>query len=346
MKGESMGKQEEITTWLKSEIDCGNMTTGDRVPSEYDLAERFGVNKTTANKAVATLVSEGFLERGRRGTGTFVRQRNPFRGQIMLVISIDHPFYTMIVHGAQRAAMNRGYLSTLASPAPDELNEFISRLSPNVAQGILTATYGRLPEPAGVPVIYIDREFSSDVRPRFLINCDSHNGIRMVVREFLKLGHRDLVMLGTYLLRNRIAGFVDELSVAGIAEPEQRIFMTTSGSQVTSRLLDDILCRYPGVTGIVTASDDIAFSLFSAMRKRGLDMPGRISISGFGNVLPICNLLDLTSVEQHPLELGAFAANRLIDILEGQYQESSFNETLPCDLIKRDSIAAPHVVGS
>lgn len=46
---------------------------GDRFLTEREIAERFRVSRTTANKALASLVSEGVLE-FRKGLGTFVRR--------------------------------------------------------------------------------------------------------------------------------------------------------------------------------------------------------------------------------------------------------------------------------
>ena len=46
---------------------------GDRFLTEREIAERFRVSRATANKALASLVSEGLLE-FRRGVGTFVRR--------------------------------------------------------------------------------------------------------------------------------------------------------------------------------------------------------------------------------------------------------------------------------
>jgi GntR family transcriptional regulator len=46
---------------------------GDRFLTEREIAERFGVSRPTANKALASLVSEGLLE-FRRGVGTFVQR--------------------------------------------------------------------------------------------------------------------------------------------------------------------------------------------------------------------------------------------------------------------------------
>lgn len=44
---------------------------GQRIPNEFDLAERFGVGRSTIREAVKGLVSKGILE-VRRGSGTYV----------------------------------------------------------------------------------------------------------------------------------------------------------------------------------------------------------------------------------------------------------------------------------
>ncbi len=46
---------------------------GDKFLSEREISEQFGVSRTTANKALTSLVSEGLLE-FRRGLGTFVQR--------------------------------------------------------------------------------------------------------------------------------------------------------------------------------------------------------------------------------------------------------------------------------
>lgn len=60
-----------ISEELRLDIDGGRLHTGDRLPTEHVLAERFGVNRHTARQAVAALAEEGLVE-SRRGSGTFV----------------------------------------------------------------------------------------------------------------------------------------------------------------------------------------------------------------------------------------------------------------------------------
>ena len=71
----NMGKTESIVEILKQELAEGKYPVNSRFPSEYELSDRFNVNKKTANKAVTLLVTEGLLERGRGGKGQLYAQQ-------------------------------------------------------------------------------------------------------------------------------------------------------------------------------------------------------------------------------------------------------------------------------
>ncbi|WP_319244933.1 FadR/GntR family transcriptional regulator [uncultured Propionivibrio sp.] len=68
----------EALTQLIASEDFG---AGARLPSEQQMAGRFGVSRTVIREAVSRLKSEGLVE-SRQGSGVFVRERNidtPFR---------------------------------------------------------------------------------------------------------------------------------------------------------------------------------------------------------------------------------------------------------------------------
>jgi GntR family transcriptional regulator len=56
---------------LKSALDAGDWIPGDRLPTERELAGRYGCSLITIRRALSELVREGRLERT-RGRGTFV----------------------------------------------------------------------------------------------------------------------------------------------------------------------------------------------------------------------------------------------------------------------------------
>ena len=63
----------QVVDACRDAVVSGGYVPGDRFPSERELADRFGVSRPTANKAIAALVSEKLLEL-RPGLGAFVRR--------------------------------------------------------------------------------------------------------------------------------------------------------------------------------------------------------------------------------------------------------------------------------
>lgn len=62
----------QLNGLLRGQIRSGEFKVGDRFLTERQVAERFGVSRVTANKALSNLVSEGILK-FKKGTGTFVQ---------------------------------------------------------------------------------------------------------------------------------------------------------------------------------------------------------------------------------------------------------------------------------
>jgi GntR family transcriptional regulator len=65
-------RYQEIERWLRRRVL--RSAAGDPLPSESELAARFGVSRMTARQAVQNLAAEGLVQR-RRGAGTFVAPR-------------------------------------------------------------------------------------------------------------------------------------------------------------------------------------------------------------------------------------------------------------------------------
>lgn len=63
----------QIVEELLGRIERGDLAAGDRLPSERDLAEILGVNRSTLRNALEVLARRGLVER-RRGAGTFVAE--------------------------------------------------------------------------------------------------------------------------------------------------------------------------------------------------------------------------------------------------------------------------------
>ena len=60
-----------ISDALRADLSEGRYRTGDKLPTEAELADRFGVNRHTVRHALSALIDDG-LVRTRRGAGAFV----------------------------------------------------------------------------------------------------------------------------------------------------------------------------------------------------------------------------------------------------------------------------------
>ncbi len=80
-------RYQRIKEHLLQQIQSGKLRTGDRIPPEEELADRFGVSRMTARQAVMELVREGWLYR-RQGVGTFVTQP-PFERQLSRLTTLS-----------------------------------------------------------------------------------------------------------------------------------------------------------------------------------------------------------------------------------------------------------------
>ena len=61
---------------LRLEIEDGRLAAGDKLPSERDLAARYGTARNTAREAIGILQSEGLVV-AQHGRGVYVRPRTP-----------------------------------------------------------------------------------------------------------------------------------------------------------------------------------------------------------------------------------------------------------------------------
>ena len=73
----------------------------------------------------------------------------------------------------------------------------------------------------------------------------------------------------------------------------------------------------PDLSVIVCDSDDAVSVMLDAARILNLDIPGRIAITGFGNVIGnYGGIIKIANIEQFPARLGAMACDRLIEKIQ------------------------------
>ena len=332
-----MGKSEEKTEMLvrvlREELSGGVYPEGGRFPSEYDLAERFGVHKSTANKAVSILTTEGLLARGVRGSGTRVLHRSRFpRGTLGFVGSLNHAYPTAVLSGMQKMALAHGYLTTVFSPSQEEEAGCLELLPECGIAGAIICRSGLLFRNGTLPVVHVDSDTLLEHTALHGVDSDKYAGARMILAEACRCGRRNIAL---YVRKHRhtsswLAGFLDEMADQKIERPFDRVFTAVECTDCEARQnLRRMLERLPGVDMIVCDSDERAELIAEAAMAEHIDCPGRIALSGAGNLPGIGRRWKFSSLEQHPSQIGSTACALLIELAEGRTPESPIREYIP-----------------
>jgi GntR family transcriptional repressor for pyruvate dehydrogenase complex len=108
---------DRVTHALLEMIRSGAYPAKSRLPSETEMAQRFGVSRTVIREAVSRLKSEGLVE-SRQGSGVFVRELSldtPFR--------IDPTVVDSVQAVLQVAELRRGLESEIAALAAERASQ-------------------------------------------------------------------------------------------------------------------------------------------------------------------------------------------------------------------------------
>lgn len=73
------GAAEQVVTFVRGQIERGELRAGDRLPPERDLASQLGVSRPTVRAGLRALATLGVVQ-PRRGAGTFITDGPPMLG--------------------------------------------------------------------------------------------------------------------------------------------------------------------------------------------------------------------------------------------------------------------------
>jgi GntR family transcriptional regulator, phosphonate transport system regulatory protein len=197
----------QIAEILSREVSDGCFSAG-RLPTEPDLAERFGVNRHTVRRAVGTLVDQGLL-RVEQGRGTFVADQH-----------IDYLLgrRTRFSANLQREGREPGHrLISVARGPADAATAQALELEPGAAVLQLEA----LSDADGVPLSYAIHRFPAE---RFAVLPAAFAQVHSITEAFAACGIADYTRRLTRLLARlpseREAGFLDQPTSRPVLQTE------------------------------------------------------------------------------------------------------------------------------
>jgi len=156
----------QLAEALRAEV--GSLRSNDRIPSERELAERFGVSRMTMRHAIERLVNLGLLYRV-QGSGTYVRDRTVAKGVDLLGFSEE-----MIARGM---APSSRVIAVAVEPAGSSIGPDL-KISPTD----LVYHLERLRSADGEPMVHEQMWLVADA-DRQLLTCDLSGSMYRLLRE-------------------------------------------------------------------------------------------------------------------------------------------------------------------
>ena len=224
----------------------------------------------------------------------------------------DAGYQLMLGQSSYSASREESLLEAIIGRRPDGI--FLT--------GILHSNKGRTRLLAsGIPVV---ETWDLSPAPIDMLIGFSHADIgRDVARFLLAKGRRRLAMIRADDERadRRAKAFAAEVAHSGLTDvPVQVVNVGASRSIRSGR---DALARLleldPQVDAVFCSSDLLACGVVTEARVRGIDVPGRLSIIGFGDAPFVADMEPaLSTVHINGADIGRMAATFLIDRAEGR----------------------------
>jgi len=166
----------QLANLLTDKIVSRELHTGDRLPTEVELVEQYGISRITVRQALRLLEEEGLIRR-EVGRGTFVTDYRPFTGALKVEGSLED------IISLGRNPVKVIEVKTVKADADDA-----EKLGIPIGSPLVRATRVRLLHDE--PYSHIVNDLPAEIGRRFSKN-DWKGVVLKVIEEKLKLPLRD-----------------------------------------------------------------------------------------------------------------------------------------------------------
>jgi len=346
---------------LLRDIAEKNLSVGDRLATENELADQYQLSRVTVRQALDMLAQEGYISR-ERARGTFVKrvadtaeQFGLIRGTVLLVCSNEQSAhrsedaaFTTVLCAIEQTLARHGFAMQLVTvgqnPAEDRarLRAIVARggLDGVLAIGSHVDPYRELLE--DLPVV-TSCTFVPQVEP--WVGDDVSVACRESVRHLLELGHRRIAMIcSAQIDGNAFAvfarGYQEAYEAAGLAWDRSLLFHAYPGESLEA-LAGNVLAGAARPTGVFCENWRVCRAILKAADPLGLAVPADLSVVGYGqNVLDLVDPVPITAYVPDTARVGEVAADLFARIVGGRQADSPGAATIEGHLELRASTCA------
>jgi DNA-binding LacI/PurR family transcriptional regulator len=353
-------KHRQLFEEIGQAIQEGAFVPGQRLPTEAELMQQYGVSRTTVTRTLRDLEHGGVIRR-RRGSGTFVKEveRTATEQFGMMVHGIEPGSIFLNVYEVLSRAVDRAGAHVLLthlnaqSNLADQAAESAERMIARKVRGVFFLPHGIFSDGdslnrrvieifarANVPVVLLDRDiFNFPQRSAYdLVSVDNIRGGHLLGQHLIDVGCRRPLFFSENVTfssaRARWIGYRAAMEANGV---EARSFGGDPDS--ASTILQAVEQHQPD--GIVCDNDRHAAIIMRHLLNARIDIPGQIKLAGFDDT-PTASLLTvpLTTVRQ-PADAIALRALSVMNDRIAHPHLPPVHVAVHCDLVVRNSTVLP-----
>ena len=177
-----------------------------------------------------------------------------------------------------------------------------------------------------------------DEKNTMWVDNDNFSATYDVVQKLIKKGHKEIGFIGgkgqMNVSKYRLKGYKAALRYADIPIDNDIICEMNNFDEEQGYIAINRIISRRKVTAIVASDDLLAFGANKGLKENGIN---DVALVGFNNI-PLGEFQDppLASIDINAADLGYYAANLLIDKLEGEVLTKS-NHIVSTNFIERES---------
>ena len=353
-------KYMNIVNDIKSQVIKGDLKPGDKIKSENELSDEYGLSRQTVRHSISVLEEEGFVRKV-KGSGTYITDnaitdRTNRKTIAVITTYVDAYIFPQMIQNMERVISDAGYNVQICFT-----NNRISRertilegiIEKDEVAGIIAeATKSHLPNPnikyyeklkkMQIPILFINSFYENVNIPHVTIN-DVQAG-KIATEYVIDKGHTKIG--GIFKLDDgqgakRYYGFLESMNEAGLKITGNDILwfdtVDLENDENIENLYNRIRARLSTRTALVFYNDETALRLSELFIKNGIKIPEDISFIGIDDSISSADpKIKLTTVRFPIRNVAEKAAKNMIEMINNPKYNGTYEFDL--ELIERDSV--------
>lgn len=353
-------KYQSVADDLRFHILHGKYASSRTLPTEFVIANQYGVSRQTVRQALALLAKAGLIEK-RQGSGSHIvrntlAESSPYRSVAIIATYISDYIFPGVLREMETVLSRNNCTPSLFATQNQVANErkILQTLLSMPVDGILVeGTKSALPNPnldlyqqlmaKGIPLVFFHGAYAQLPGAPFVLD-DNAGGGRMLTEYLLQKGHRHIA--GIFKSDDiqgpeRYAGYTAALRDAGIPVDDRYIFWYNTENKHTLFPSDSQMpmnlgrALPPECSAVICYNDEIAASLINTLRLQQVKIPQQMAVVSFDNsTYSRLSPIPITSLSHGDKNVGHIAAQQLLSQMENGSCQSQF---VPWELVERES---------